>query len=448
MGKNRQFDHIGEDLQNAWNKSWETMDFSILSRAINHSVNDAIDGVRDSVGDAIKDVRGSVNDAFRDVRGSARDAFGDVKDSFRDAMGTDTAAGRNSAKADARREWYRTLSEAKKEEILAALKLRETTTLPDTLVNKRPAGGAKGVLMTVFGALSGASFGAGSVIAIIAAIAGGLGLAGTAAIAGLLLGLTAAGTIVCCKGIERIKLLNRFRRYVSALNNRKYAEVRKLAAVVGRSEDFVVRDLREMSVTDLFPQGRVSEDKKYFLLDETTAGHYQQLLDKQKQEQAEEAARLAKENEPQRKALREAVETGRSYIRQIREANDQIPGEEITKKLDFLEEGTERIFTHLETRPELLPQLRMFMEYYLPMTMKLVNAYREFDAQPIQGENITKAKQEIEASLDTINEAFVRLYDDLFADSAMDVFTDISVLQTLLAQEGLVRDEIRETETV
>ena len=81
--------------------------------------------------------------------------------------------------------------------------------------------------------------------------------------------------------------------------------------------------------------------------------------------------------------------------------------------------------------------MNKFMEYYLPTTLKLVKAYREFDGQALEGENISSGKQEIEKTLDTINKAFLNLFDNLFADTAMDISTDISVLRTMLAQEGL-----------
>ena len=91
--------------------------------------------------------------------------------------------------------------------------------------------------------------------------------------------------------------------------------------------------------------------------------------------------------------------------------------------------------------PEQLSQLRRFIDYYMPTTDKLVTAYKEFDTQPIQGDNIKAAKQEIAKALDTINDAYEKLYDSMYAEAAMDVASDISVLQTLLAQEGLTKDE-------
>ena len=80
------------------------------------------------------------------------------------------------------------------------------------------------------------------------------------------------------------------------------------------------------------------------------------------------------------------------------------------------------------------------MQYYLPITLKLVKAYREFGEQSIQGENITRVKTEIRDTLDTINIAFENLLDSLFQDDALDISTDISVLETMLAQEGLTGD--------
>lgn len=87
--------------------------------------------------------------------------------------------------------------------------------------------------------------------------------------------------------------------------------------------------------------------------------------------------------------------------------------------------------------------MKKFMGYYLPTTLKLVRAYREFDKQPVAGENITSGKQEIERTMDTINEAFENLLDDLFQDTAWDISTDISVLKTMLAQEGLTEDKVK-----
>ena len=117
--------------------------------------------------------------------------------------------------------------------------------------------------------------------------------------------------------------------------------------------------------------------------------------------------------------------------------NDNIPGEEISAKLFRLENLLKEIFEGLKEHPEQRHQMRKFMDYYLPTTLKLVEAYEEFDELSAQGQEIREAKAEIEKTLDTINSAFEELLNRMFRATAYDVTTDAQVLQTMLAKEGL-----------
>ena len=186
---------------------------------------------------------------------------------------------------------------------------------------------------------------------------------------------------------------------------------------------------------DMFPQGHINGDQTMFMLDDATYAEYETM-----RQEVERKSQFLKDETKEQRQLRETVERGQTYIAAIRKANDDIPGEEISEKLYRLETSVGRIYTQIQKKPEKLSELRKFQEYYLPTTLKLVETYREFDGQPIAGDNIKTAKAEIEASLETIIQAFDKLFDSLFAEAAMDVSTDISVLQTLLAQEGLTED--------
>ena len=106
-----------------------------------------------------------------------------------------------------------------------------------------------------------------------------------------------------------------------------------------------------------------------------------------------------------------------------------------------MEAVTTKIFAYIQQHEEKIDDIRKFMRYYLPTTLKLVEAYQEFDAQPVQGSRITSIKQEIEDSLDTINSAFEKLLGSLFEDDAVDISTEISALETMLEQEGLTENE-------
>lgn len=122
---------------------------------------------------------------------------------------------------------------------------------------------------------------------------------------------------------------------------------------------------------------------------------------------------------------------------EMRRLNDAIEDEEISQRIDQLEETTGKIIDQVVAQPEKLPQIRKFMNYYLPTTLKLLNAYDRMGAAGVSGENIDGTMSKIETMMDTIVMAFHKQLDALFRDEAMDIASDITVMENLLAQEGL-----------
>ncbi len=124
-------------------------------------------------------------------------------------------------------------------------------------------------------------------------------------------------------------------------------------------------------------------------------------------------------------------------ISEMRRLNDSIKGEKISAQIDHLEEMTGKITSYVVEHPGKLPEIRKFMNYYLPTTLKLLNAYDRMDAAGVEGENIDTTKTKIDAMLDTIVVAFDKQMDALFGDEALDISTDITVMEQMLAREGL-----------
>lgn len=122
---------------------------------------------------------------------------------------------------------------------------------------------------------------------------------------------------------------------------------------------------------------------------------------------------------------------------EMRRLNDAIEDEEISQRIDQLEETTSKIIDQVVAQPEKLPQIRKFMNYYLPTTLKLLNAYDRMGAAGVSGENIDGTMSKIETMMDTIVMAFHKQLDALFRDEAMDIASDITVMENLLAREGL-----------
>jgi len=140
---------------------------------------------------------------------------------------------------------------------------------------------------------------------------------------------------------------------------------------------------------------------------------------------------------------------GREYIRQMNALNVAIPDERVSAQIDQLVLVCDKIFTFVENHIKKVRDIKVFMNYYLPTTVKIIETYKEMDGQAVRGENITGTMEKIKDALDTSVKSFTNLLDDLYGDKAMDVSADIVVLQNMLERQGLAESDIsmkRETE--
>ena len=248
-------------------------------------------------------------------------------------------------------------------------------------------------------------------------------------------------------GVRLLRQIKLFQTYVEELHGREYANVKDLAQRVYKKEKYVVKDLESMIRKGWFLQGYLDDQKVCLMTSKEAYDQYRELMAQAKQQKMQEQEKKDQQKaDADRRAgldpkVQEVIEAGNRYIHKIRECNDAIPGEVVSEKMSRMELLTKRIFERVEQNPEAVTDIRRLMEYYLPTAVKLLEAYEELDAQPVQGENILSSKKEIEDTLDTLNMAFEKLLDDLFQDTAWDVSSDISVLKTMLAQEGLTEND-------
>lgn len=132
---------------------------------------------------------------------------------------------------------------------------------------------------------------------------------------------------------------------------------------------------------------------------------------------------------------------GREALEQLRELDAAIADAEISAQIVRMSEIARKIFACVEEDPQKAPQIRRFMNYYLPTTLKLLRAYVRMDAQGVEGENITSTMEGVRGILGAITDAFAKQLDNLMQGVALDISTDIVVLEGMLAQEGLAGDD-------
>ena len=141
--------------------------------------------------------------------------------------------------------------------------------------------------------------------------------------------------------------------------------------------------------------------------------------------------------------LDKMIRDGALAVEEMKRLDENIEDEKISQAIRELERTSQAIFQQVREAPEKLPQIRKFMDYYLPTTLKLLNAYDRMSSVGVGGENIDGTKERVEAIMDTIVAAFDKQLDGLFGAEALDVSADITVLETMLAREGLAGDQMK-----
>ena len=137
------------------------------------------------------------------------------------------------------------------------------------------------------------------------------------------------------------------------------------------------------------------------------------------------------------------ISSGQDMLAQIREENDQISDPVLSGKIDRLETISNQIFLTVTDNPDKAPQIRRFMDYYLPTVLKMLTNYRKLDEREVTGENADKTKKRVEDAMDIVLSAFQKQHDQLYQHEMLDVTSDISVLETMMKQDGLIENVAR-----
>ena len=233
------------------------------------------------------------------------------------------------------------------------------------------------------------------------------------------LAMTAGGMFTMGIGFLKTRLANRQRLYLGAIGKKKSVFLSDLAQATGFSQRKVEKDIQKMLSDGTLPQGYIDRASGRLVL--TKEGY------------------TPPEPEQTAKVVGEATQEDkdRAILLQIRAINDAIPGDEMSRKIDRIEEITGKILAYAREHPAKSSELRSFLNYYLPTTLKILNAYAQMDSQGISGENIDAAKRRIEDMMDKVVDGFEKQLDQLFRSDAMDITADVEVLERMLKKDGL-----------
>lgn len=232
-------------------------------------------------------------------------------------------------------------------------------------------------------------------------------------------GFFAGGVAMLVAGQRMKHRSARVARYLAVMGKRSHIAVDELCAVTGKSRKKVEGDLEFMVEKGLLGAGAyLDSGRGIFFRSADAFADY-----------ANETAK--KENV----TPKEANEGYAGALRAIRSANDRIADPVLSEKIDHLETVAGKIFREVEQHPEKQQQAATFLNYYLPTTLKLLDSYAKFEEAGIEGENLSRAQERIEETMDALIKGFDKQLDDLYRNEAMDIDSDIRVMENMLRRD-------------
>ncbi len=440
MADNQLLNEIGDEIRESLKASLAQGDFSRLNEAISNSVNMVIDEATDK----LEKSAGISNGRQVNVSTHRYSTYskGEATRERQKQLERE-----REQRARERRDLYANASLRQKQKIEERQKLnelRKQMRSPDAIVENgkllptkfKAVGDNRSMLYIIFGAIGLSIF---SVITFMVSIINETGSLMTPAfITCLCLMVSSIGMIA--GGVSIRKMISRAKRYARICGTKMYSQLSRIAAATGMTEKEIRKDIKKMLKKGYYPEGYLDDEGTTLMLSESVYRDYTSMKSSQKaQAQAEAEAKLSNSEKSE---LDQMVEEGMEAVKKLHKLNENIPGEVISGKLDLLEDILRQIFERVKVHPEQMDRMHKLMDYYLPTMLKLVEAYAEYDKVSAPGKEILEAKSEIENTLDTINEAFVQLLNNLFQDSVWDVTSDAQVLTTMLTQEGLAKEPV------
>ena len=231
--------------------------------------------------------------------------------------------------------------------------------------------------------------------------------------------MTVGGGAMWISGLRMNRRLKRYAKYLAVMGDHDAVSFEELSRAMGYSRRQVERDLQQMIDRGYFGGKAYLHVERGYLFRSGEAGASWE----QRQKTAEKTAAEA------------PADGYAGLLLKIRQANDRIDDPVLSEKIDRIEAVTAKIFDVVEANPKKKPKIDTFLNYYLPTTQKLLDSYAEFESAGVEGENLRQAKQRIEETMDKIIRGFEHQLDELYQGDAMDVDSDIRVMENMLRRD-------------
>lgn len=237
--------------------------------------------------------------------------------------------------------------------------------------------------------------------------------------------------------VSAIRFKKRFDIYEELLGYKGLEFVEDIAICAEQKEVLVIKDLKCAIKRKLIPQGHLSRENRVFMVSNDVYDRYMEkpaVYDRYFQKMIEERHRVKSRT----KRISQIMETGEQYIEKIHGYGTLVKDKDVSKKITRMKNIVSMIFHEIDVNPSQAQSLGVFLNYYLPTTEKILEAYVSLDEKQDSGKNAKQTRKEIEEAICTIVIAFEGILEKLYEEHEMDIASDIAAIELSMKQEGLL----------
>ena len=233
------------------------------------------------------------------------------------------------------------------------------------------------------------------------------------------------GSVMLLSAFTNRRKARAFARCITVSGTAGIVDIAKLSATLGMKSNELDRQLTEMIDRGYYGARAYIDHQRGLLVIDP-----EDMRDVYRREDEAKKAEAQREQEAQQSEYERIIAA-------IQKADEDIDDEVMSAKIRRMQSLTAAIFKEVEAHPEKKPKITRFMSYYLPTTLKLLNAYARIEAQGVSGENMAKAKADIEGIADTLVDGYEKQLDTLYRAEAMDIAGDVRVIEQMMKADGL-----------
>lgn len=229
---------------------------------------------------------------------------------------------------------------------------------------------------------------------------------------------------------------HRYSVYADLLGYKAIEFIEDIASCSKRSDQRVVKDLQIAIRQGLIPQGRFSTDNVAFMVSDAVYAEYEKdrvAYDRYFKKKLDE--RRKAESRPE--YVVRMLDDGRRYLQKLQGYEKLVKSKAVAKRIGEIEHIASKVFREVEVDSGNALLLGTFLDYYIPVSEKLLDAYMELEEKQASGESASRTKDEIEGSLTALQSAFEGILEKIYHDYEMDVVAEVEAMELSMNQEGL-----------